>query len=343
MKSPQQFRRLLLQRMQRVAPREGRRLALALSGGMDSTVVLLAALELGYPVTCYSFTLSNFLSDDYRLAAQTARALGVPFAKITLPAAASEGLRGLWEVIHHHGAEGTVRAECSWPFLYLVRALPPEERVLLTGFFADAFFGMSKSDRTVYRVCDSVEDFDRLRSYYYYEDWDHAQLQTMARLCKAHRVLHFSPFYCREIFNHFMGTNWKQLNRPTQKQWLRDAFPEVAKLPHLAGTRKQALQMESGISEQLRKWAKKSAWNENGNLNNARLLYAVIARMQTFQLRPLPRLRPDPFVTRVGREVSKAIPQLGQSSNDNFKRMVKRTVTKALGFTYGNWNEKRPI
>lgn len=213
---PARVREILLRRTEDVGSDA---VGIALSGGIDSQSVLYSLWESGRRPTCYSFTLDDRESLEFRTARETAARLGLPFVPVILPT----DLEDLAVYVRGMVRRGYVRkttVECCWPLLRLIRAL--REPVLASGWSTDAIFGLSKSAiinwrhrMDEYRARQRVEEFDPAGQWGVF---------TSALATKGARF--FVPYGCDEMWEVFRGTTWEEINRPRQKEDLIRAWPE---------------------------------------------------------------------------------------------------------------------
>jgi len=220
-----------------------RGIAVALSGGMDSASVLLAARDAGLSPFAITFTLDDRLSTDARRAIELADALGIRRLLVRLPRSA---IAADLERMIRRGVEGKAKIECLWPFARVLHQAASEFDVLATGSAADGHFGLSKKAMINFR--EPKEKFDAFRIAYF-SDPDRAQVETLGRVAEDYDVLAIAPYFDRAIQEIMRRFSWDELNRPRQKEILRLAFPE---LDRFAVPRHCNLQLgDSGIAEHL--------------------------------------------------------------------------------------------
>lgn len=233
-------RRILLEESLKV-PEEP--VAALLSGGVDSTSVLLALLEAGREPVAYSFVLEGRVSQDFLLARRTARTLGVPFRSVILPGSVDR----LIEDVRFLVAGGLTRKadiECAWPRWHALNAV--QEAHLATGDGADGYFGVSR--KATVRWSKDPAPLDPFRDEYL-DKPNRAQVSTLRGWAAARGVTVWTPWWAAEMREAYRGTSWRDVNRPREKEPVRRAFAaEFAKLPKLP--RHTNLQLgDSGIAE----------------------------------------------------------------------------------------------
>ena len=131
------------------------KVAVLLSGGVDSISVAFSADHLGKSVNAYSFQLSDKPSSDYAKAKDIAEIMGWNFTGINIPTT------NLANDFHHLlklGCQKKTHFECVFPFMYLYPEIKEEE--VLSGWAADGYYGISKKAMLHYGPGKPKEKFD---------------------------------------------------------------------------------------------------------------------------------------------------------------------------------------
>lgn len=243
--------------------------AVAVSSGVDSNSVLIALLELGYRPTVYSFRMQPGSSSDFTFAKENAARLGCKFVPVDL--LAEDVVRDV-EWLVRNGSTSKAEIECLWPMLKLMERV--DEDALFTGDQADGYFILNRQ-----AALDGIRDapawqVDRLRREYWHEDKAFCQdIEDMAEKWFGLDVC--IPYRDANILDMFIGTEWKQVNRPRQKQTIRSAFPELGGLKIKTHT---PLQLGDGeIAKKMAVPLLESEWNVGGWVS-AKGIYNEMAR-----------------------------------------------------------------
>jgi|TARA_E500000318_G_C3511529_1_gene192524 asparagine synthetase B (glutamine-hydrolysing) len=197
-----------------------KKVAVLLSGGVDSISVGLAAHNVGRIVHAYSFKLDNKSSSDYDKAEDVAQKMGWEFTGIEVP---TNNLVDDWKRLHKLGCKKKTHFECVYPFLYVYPKI--NEKYVLTGWGADGYFGVSKKATLRYRPesKNSPDTFDDFRNQYFLP-------HNCAGLAWHNKVIgdkiHVTPYLSSKVKKYFYQFTWEELNRPKQKHHIRNAFPE---------------------------------------------------------------------------------------------------------------------
>jgi len=213
--------------------------AILLSGGCDSLSCALAAHEVGLVVNAYSFHLDTHETYDYRMAKKVSEIMGWNFTEVSVP---TNNLENDWFRLKDLGAKKKTHYECMWPFLYLYPKI--KERYVLTGWGADGYHGVSK--KAVMHYKNPKEKFDQFRDDYFLPEKT-AGLKWHLTVAEKHDKIMVNPYLDEKVKDYFYQFTWDELNKPKQKQHIRDAFPELDNFgnvkPHLN------LQLASGVDK----------------------------------------------------------------------------------------------
>ena len=129
--------KILMQNIEETVPDE--KVALLLSGGVDSMSVGFSAHRLGKKITAYSFKTDEHDSYDYNKAQEVAEAMGWDFVGTVVP---TSNLKEDFYRLLEMGCIKKTHFECVYPFLYLYPTI--KEKYVLSGWAADGYYGVSK-------------------------------------------------------------------------------------------------------------------------------------------------------------------------------------------------------
>ena len=199
--------------------------ALCLSAGMDSLSCGLAAEAVGKRVAAYTFILRGKPEGtDAKLSRHHARVYGWPWQRVDLPNAVDTLMLDVVFLVTGLGLRKKTEIECVWPFLYLLPQIA--ESAVVAGTCADGYFGVSKKAMIHYRNLPTLDGFRRAL----FTNPDYAQVRVLSRVashCGKRMVL---PYRAAKLLDVFAGTGWYDLNKPSQKQPLRDLYPEMRRV-----------------------------------------------------------------------------------------------------------------
>tara|TARA_B100000686_G_scaffold335625_1_gene404441 strand:- start:3547 stop:4350 length:804 start_codon:yes stop_codon:yes gene_type:complete len=217
-----------------------KKVALLLSGGVDSQSVGFACKRMGLEVVAYTFQVGEWRSPDSTASERTCKRMGWEFNLIKVPVDNLEN--DFLELAEKWKCKKKTQFECTWPFLYVFPKI--EEKFVLTGLGADGYHGLSK--KAMIHFKEPKEKFDEFRSSHYGQENLGGQLQQLM-LCKEYGKTQIAPYLDSSVFDYFIQYDWNQLNKPMQKIKILMAFRDEFRL---VGTRKHKnLQLISGIDK----------------------------------------------------------------------------------------------
>lgn len=224
-------------------------LPIATSQGMDSSSLVLAALDAGKQPLIFSFTLDDRESSDFKGAKRLAKHFGLEFIPILLPTNVDTICDDVVLLIRTHGARIKTAVECLWPYLYVLRSLQSRNlKVLATGNAADGHFALSKKAVVRYEVRKSKTQFQLFR-HHFFRNPESAQIGFLHRIFAKAQIDIHTPWFDPDVYPLFENETWQGVNTPREKEACRQDFPEldVLELP-----KHQPLQMgDAGIAELL--------------------------------------------------------------------------------------------
>jgi len=214
----QRLRPLLKQEISKDLPNEP--VALLFSGGTDSLTVLWTLMELGAKVTCYTFHLSYFISNDAKASKAACKHWNVP--QVIVNEDNRDKLTQLKDVIKIIKSPRKTHVEVMYGYYFLMQAI--KEKHVYSGIQADTLYGSNKNAAI---QCGK-------KSAKFFTDYRKALLANPGQegLQQAHLVAnHFgkifhAPYSCQPVRDYFFEYNWKELNRPKQKMPAIIAFAD---------------------------------------------------------------------------------------------------------------------
>ena len=222
--------RTLLQEIIKPLPKE---ICVATSGGIDSSSVVMSALDVGKEVKIISFTFADWLSHDYKSALKLATKFNVVFVPVYLPTKTDEIVKTVKHLIKKVDCKKKTAIECLFPFYYLVKVMKRYKfETLVTGVAADGHFGLSKKAMIHYSKDD--EKFKKFRQDYF-ANLESAGTKRLMKLCELNEIQLCNPYFYPSVFSLWIDKNWQELNKPRQKEVIRRHYPELDSLkikPH---------------------------------------------------------------------------------------------------------------
>ena len=191
-----------------------------LSGGVDSLSLGFAAHRLGKKITAYTFHLEGDKSYDAYKAEEVSKEFGWKCETVVVP---TTNLReDFLRLVRTYDCRKKTHFECTFPFLYVFPHI--KESYLLSGIGADGYYGVSK--KAILHFKEPKEKFDQFRRNYFMH-YNVTGFRQIEQLAQEKDISLVHPYiYHDEVRDYFFKYDWFELNRPKQKQVVRDAFKE---------------------------------------------------------------------------------------------------------------------
>ena len=200
-----------------------------LSAGVDSNAILCAFLENGITPTITSFCLDGQPSTDFRSAQDTAKKIGADFLPVFLPTDLDVLVADLKYMIGNLYLKKKAELEAFWPCYYAIKSAHENGlRVVATGLTAGGLFGDDRncSIRGAGKDGNDPRWLEKLREEKFAKPTYGQRLAW--NVAMGERLMkELSPFRDARFREILKGHSWQSCNKPTQKQPLRDAFPEM--------------------------------------------------------------------------------------------------------------------
>ena len=219
------------------------RVAVLLSGGIDSMTCAFAAQATGKDVVAYAFQVGEWESEDSASARQFCNQFGWEFNLVRVPIDNLE--QDFLSLAEKYQCRKKTQFECTFPFMHLFPEIEPE--YVLSGLGADGHCGLGRRVMTAVlgeKGRRRLDTFDDLRTEYFNSE-NPGGIVQLESLAKEHGRTLCTPYRHKDVFNYFIGTGWEEINRPLEKYPILLAFRDEFKT---CGYRKHAnLQIVSGI------------------------------------------------------------------------------------------------
>lgn len=245
-----EYRQLLVEAVRKNIEAVGTKdVALLLSGGTDSTLVLFALLELGIKPKCYTFAVEGYASGDLVMAQKLTGYFGLQHELIILKPSVDQLEADVRYLIGHLNMFRKTVIQCMHPIKYVVeKAVENGETVMFNGLNADSLYGTSR------KICiegrDTVENFVRMRKEEAYDPTlsDH----IIKRYIEENGIKSIDPYREPEIESFFFdnGWSWFDMNKPKEKAIAYEAFKDYYEKPSFKVYRRSSsYQIESKLRE----------------------------------------------------------------------------------------------
>jgi asparagine synthetase B (glutamine-hydrolysing) len=215
------------------------KVALLLSGGVDSISVGFTAQRLGKKIHAYSFRLDTHESYDFLKAKEISETLDWEFTGVVI---STESIEADFHRLTRLGCSKKSSYECSYPFIHVYPKI--QEKYVLSGWAADGYYGLSKTAMIHYKH--TKEKFDEFRDKYFAPD-KCANYIWLKKISDLGNKIFITPYLSTEVKNFFYSMDWEEVNKPFQKHHVRNAFPEFEKIGKVK--KHLNLQIDSGVSK----------------------------------------------------------------------------------------------
>ena len=201
------------------------KICVATSGGIDSSSVVMSALDVGKKVSIYSFSFWNKFSSDFRAAQKLSDEFDLRFVPVFLPTERDKIVETVKHLIKKVGCKKKTAIECLFPFYFLVKQMKLlQDETLVTGVAADGHFGLSKKAMIHYSKDD--QKFKKFRQDYF-SNLESAGTKKLIKLCELNKIQLCNPYFEPSVFSLWIDKNWEELNKPRQKEVIRMHYPEL--------------------------------------------------------------------------------------------------------------------
>ena len=201
-------------------------IGIATSGGIDSSVLIISCLDLGYKPHILSFKMDNRSdSYDFDSARKLAKKFGLDFIPVLLPSSPEIILEKVIYEIKQFGLKKKTAIECIYPMMFVFDSCKQLEiRNLVCGQGADGHYGLSKKAMIHYR--EPIEKFQAYRKVRLTEK-NHAQTETLKQIAELNNITLHLPYMQKAYFELFNGLSWFDVHTPRQKELIRRDYPEL--------------------------------------------------------------------------------------------------------------------
>ncbi|WP_210498297.1 asparagine synthase-related protein [Vibrio crassostreae] len=199
-----------------VSLEKGTKVAVPLSGGLDSNAILFSCVDLGIDCVAFSFRMDSHESRDFKAARANAKALNVPFVEITIPSSVESIKADLITLQKRLGCKKKTDFECSRVMLYLYEAVNRAGiKTIISGLGAEAVYLETRKAVVHYKhIPDQYRKMMKTRV----GEKECLQLKQHEYLTKEYDIRHVMPYVSAEMFDAFEGFSWDECMKGTFKK-----------------------------------------------------------------------------------------------------------------------------
>lgn len=201
-------------------------IAVSASGGIDSSVLVMCCLDLGYKPFVLSFKMDNRSdSYDFNAARKLAKRFALDFVPVLLPSSPEIILEKVIYEIKHFRIKKKTAIECVYPMMFVFDTCEQlGVQNLVCGHAADGHYALSKKAMIHYRS--TQELYQQFRKAYF-KNKNVAQSETLRQIATSKNIKVYLPYINETYFNLFSDLSWFDVNTPRQKELIRRDFPEL--------------------------------------------------------------------------------------------------------------------
>lgn len=171
---------------------------ISLSGGIDSSIIMFALLELKAKFKCITFRTEGYVSPDFRSAKKMCEVLGIEFVPLVLKTDLDSLYEGAKSVASVTGKKKKTIIECCYPYLHLSKKIP--NTTLLTGLGADDLYCNQRKVQV--ELHKFGEDYVKKYRKVYTDDSDFSNFNII-KICKLTNVNCIDVYNSKEITEFF--------------------------------------------------------------------------------------------------------------------------------------------
>lgn len=201
-----------------------------LSGGMDSTSILFACLELGVKPTCITFQIGDRYVPDLQIAKSMADVFGFELHVCNIEQNVETLIADTKQCISWLSKRATpkitkVYVQCLHPFLYMVPKLASlGYSSAMWGMVADSGYGIGRKPITILHTA-GASAWTRFREQEY-ADLEASDYAIMDVAKMAYNFTIHDPYYNADVRKLLLSCTFDQLHKPREKSIAYMAFEE---------------------------------------------------------------------------------------------------------------------
>ena len=195
--------------------KESKDIALLFSGGTDSLSILFTLLDLGIKPTLYTFRLSEYESEDWKISHKIAKELKLKIIDVIIPYNKHQIINDITKIIKKFKTRRKTIIECAYPFLSIAPLI--KEKFVLTGLSADSNYGTSASMSIKYSK--NPEGFNMARKKLFANS-ETDGYKAINDIIESFNHKLIVPYRDTRLINYFLQYNWQDLNKPKQKWFI---------------------------------------------------------------------------------------------------------------------------
>ncbi len=191
------------------------KVAIAFSGGTDSSCLLFSLLELGFRPTLYTYVVTGYASNDLVRAQMVSKAFNLSLVISVIPDNIDSLVSDVRRIVSD-GIRGKVNIQCMHGHYYVAQNV--KERLIFNGSGIDGLYGAYRTFAYDGSHKDKVV-FDRVRRRKHLDNPNDDAMEYQRDCYAKFDVNVIYPYRQGNIIDFLMGLSWPQINKPSMK-WI---------------------------------------------------------------------------------------------------------------------------
>ena len=197
---------------------QSKRVALLLSGGVDSISLGIAAQKLGKKVSAYTFHLDGEPSYDSDTAQHVAETFGWDINVTIVPKTNLK--EDFFTLLKKYKCKKKTQFECTHFGLYLYPKI--KEKYVMSGVGADNWYGLSKKFRLNFNHPRETFDNERIKKF---NEENMGGILQQQMLSENYNKIFVAPYVGKHVEDFFMQYSWEELHQnKTEKYHVRTCY-----------------------------------------------------------------------------------------------------------------------
>lgn len=201
-------------------------IAVALSAGIDSAMILFCLLDLGYKVTAFTFHREGVISTDFKLSKENCKILGVDFVEVIVPNKIDTNR--LIHIMRDLKVKNKSAVECTYTMDYVWEKMQEHNvDIAFSGIGNDSLYGSSKKANIHFGKTLELNQLFRRNNFMSTGTYQfNGQVKAWSNLCAEKGIKLSVPIWDRTIYDFLNPFTFKELNTPTQKTPCWNLYPD---------------------------------------------------------------------------------------------------------------------
>lgn len=221
---------MLKELLKKSVKKDDENVAVLLSGGIDSCVILNLLMDENLEIEPYAIKMDDIDSDDYLSFIDIVEHYDFDYTVVKIDS--KTNLDEYKQFLIEHGINPRLKASLLVMSLFCILIDNIDQDVIYTGLGSDAYFGLGrdfliktkKIEQNKYPSLPALQS-NRIKSYNVYK-MQYDAIKAYAQL-KGKTLI--APFMHDDVYNYFFDKTFEQINLPGKKRILINIYPDFFK------------------------------------------------------------------------------------------------------------------